>query len=146
MHNADFEALNSIEFTDPQKSFNHIELVGNTEYSNQEGLTNDDLTRLSPLFEKVAKANQGTKDFGFNLSNQRITDFSFFNKPAFSRDMDIFATAEFQVFSKNPIYIDPDTFTSETPIKVTSQVLGIKSEPSKPVQGFIIQVPVIGRR
>lgn len=129
MHTNDFEVLNTLKFHDMPAgtAFNQVEIVGNTGNANRAGLVNDDLNKLAPLFNRAYEANKTVKDFGFNLSNQRITDFSFFNSGPI-KNTDVFATDEYQVFS-DKIQIDPEGFTENTEVKVPTQVKGMDGEP-----------------
>lgn len=130
MDNSDYDALNSLNFVRPESNDNQISLFGEdgeNHEPNYKGLVNDDLIKLAPFFNHAYEANKTINNFDFNLSQQRLTDFSFFNSGQI-KNTELIAVDEYQVFI-DKIKIDPEGFTENTEVKVPTQVKGMDGEP-----------------
>lgn len=130
MDNSDYDALNSLNFVRPESNDNQISLFGEdgeNHEPNYKGLVNDDLIKLAPFFNHAYEANKTINNFDFNLSQQRLTDFSFFNSGQI-KNTELIAVDEYQVFT-DKIQIDPEGFTENTEVKVPTQVKGMNGEP-----------------
>ncbi|WP_341780303.1 DUF5776 domain-containing protein [Levilactobacillus sp. HBUAS70063] len=129
MHNGDFTDLNDINFmTDPtQSSMRSLRISGVTKYQNFGGLTDTDIQKLKPLFAKFSSLRPNTLTDGIRVTvaHQRLSDFTFFKQFA---PIDLLAIGEVEV-APQKTYIDPDTFTQDTEVRLPAQVKGLDGEP-----------------
>ena len=133
MHNTpDLETLNTIQFMKTNAT-NDVELTGiddgNNNLTNTTGLTSADLPKLLPFFQNVVNAYNGSDLLTVNVGSQDIKDFTFFNRTNFDKSIFVFASRQYEVYTENPVEVNPDGFSSDTKIDVPSQVVGIDGKP-----------------
>ena len=115
---ADIVALNSLTFGGLDYYWG-IEFVGKTSMTNTTGLRDDQILKLDPMFTKASQANPD--GLFLSLSNQRLSDFSYFAK--FS-NVRIFSVNNYRVYT-NPIHIAQ----TGDDINIASQTIGIDGKP-----------------
>lgn len=115
---ADIAALNSLTFGGLDYYWG-IEFVGKTSMTNTTGLRDDQILKLDPMFTKASQANPD--GLFLSLSNQRLSDFSYFAK--FS-NVRIFSVNNYRVYT-NPIHIAQ----TGDDINIASQTIGIDGKP-----------------
>lgn len=115
---ADIAALNSLTFGGLDYYWG-IEFAGKTTMTNTTGLRDDQILKLDPMFTKASQANPD--GLFLSLSNQRLSDFSYFAK--FS-NVRIFSVNNYRVYT-DPIHIAQ----TDDDINIVSQTIGIDDKP-----------------
>ena len=115
---ADIVALNSLTFGGLDYYWG-IEFVGKTSMTNTTGLRDDQILKLDPMFTKASQANPD--GLFLSLSNQRLSDFSYFAK--FS-NVRIFSVNNYRVYT-DPVHIAQ----TGDDINIVSQTIGIDGKP-----------------
>jgi len=129
MHNTDFTALNQINILEDPSTFpRQLCLTGISGYTNYAGLTDADIHLLDPLLSKFSSLKYHNQDGRTNLtiSNQRVTDFSYFRK--FGK-VNVLGIGQYVDFKQKVTYIDPATFTPDTTVRLPARVKGLDGEP-----------------
>ncbi|WP_162258966.1 MucBP domain-containing protein, partial [Weissella kandleri] len=110
----DIKALNSINVVDGGL-YSGLELsAGYDSTQNKDGLTNEQIKELDPLFSEVI--NKGTSLI--NLNAQAISDFTYFNK---FKNIQLSATNQYNIFNDSPITLKEGAKN----ISFNSQIKGI---------------------
>ncbi|MYV05340.1 MULTISPECIES: MucBP domain-containing protein [Furfurilactobacillus] len=115
---ADIAALNSLTFGGLDYYWG-IEFAGKTSMTNTTGLRGDQILKLDPMFTKASQANPN--GLFLSLSNQRLSDFSYFAK--FS-NVRIFSVNNYRVYT-DPVHIAQ----TGDDINIVSQTIGIDGKP-----------------
>ena len=129
MHNTDFTALNQVNILEDPSTFpRQLCLTGIHGYTNYAGLTDADVHLLDPLLSKFSGLKYHNQDGRTNLtiSNQRVTDFSYFRK--FGK-VNVLGIGQYVDFKQKVTYIDPATFTPDTTVRLPARVKGLDGEP-----------------
>lgn len=130
MHNTNFTILNQLHILEDPTHYPYRQLciTGIHAYSNTTGLTDADVHLLNPLLSKFGNLKQRDTNgvMRFTISNQRLTDFSYFRR--FGK-VEVLGVGQYIDFKHKFIYIDPATFTKDTVIHLPARIKGLDGEP-----------------
>lgn len=129
MHGEDLTPLNQLNvLDDPLKNqLRRVSVSGTaaSRYANTQGLTDTEIQQLKPLFTQFAQHKNHQGPLVIMVTNQRLTDFSFFKQFG---EISLLATGQYTVVQK-PTYIDPATFSQDTTVRLPAMWKGLNGAP-----------------